>query len=52
MTTEKEEREFKAWQDDIKRQIAESGLTKEEWVERWLNKVFGPEEPVNAMMMN
>jgi phosphohistidine phosphatase SixA len=33
--------EFKAMQRDIKRQIKESGLNQEEWVERWLDTPKG-----------
>jgi len=35
--TEASNAEFKAWQRDIKRQVAESGLTEDEFVERWLD---------------
>jgi hypothetical protein len=38
------EKEFKDWQNDLKRQIAESGLTQEQWVDRWADRVFGPED--------
>jgi hypothetical protein len=38
-------KEFKKWQKDMKRQIAESGLTEEQWVDRWLDMAFGPDHP-------
>jgi hypothetical protein len=33
--------EFKAFQRDMKRQIAESGLSEDEFVERWLDTPAG-----------
>jgi hypothetical protein len=33
--------EFKAFQRDMKRQIAESGLSEDEFVERWLDTQAG-----------
>jgi len=33
--------EFKAMQRDLKRQVKESGLSQEEWVERWLDTPKG-----------
>lgn len=41
------EKEFKDWQKSMLEDIARSGLTQEEWVERWLDRVYGPEPSSN-----
>jgi hypothetical protein len=40
---ERSEAEFRAWRDEMRRQIAASGLTAEEWVDQRLDRIYGPQ---------